>query len=128
MNAIVGNAIYDYLLTERGDVDTDTLFPSRKGHARTLTSGNIYHLVDNIMKEAGIRQRKDDRRGAHIFRHRLATTLLGNDVSQVVISSTLGHSSPRSTEPYFSADFTHLKTCALDISCFPLSEEVFCVE
>lgn len=129
MNAVVGNAIFDYLTNERGHVDTDALFPSRRGHARPITSANIYHAVNRIMKAAGMRQTEGDRKGTHIFRHRLATTLLGNDVSQVVVSSTLGHTSPRSTEPYFFADFVHLKECALDISCFPLSEEeVFSVE
>jgi len=128
MNAVVGNAIYDYLTDERGHTTTDALFSSQRGPAREMGSGNVAHAVKRIMKEAGIRQGDCDRRGAHIFRHRLATVLLGNDVSQVVVSSTLGHSSPRSTEAYFSADFVHLKTCALDIACFPLDKKVFNVE
>jgi site-specific recombinase XerD len=83
------------------------------------------HSAKRIMKAADIRQKEGDRKGTHIFRHHLATTLLGNNVSQVVISNVLGHSSSKSTEVYLSADFKHLKMCALDISCFPLSEGVF---
>ena len=128
MSAVVGNAIYDYLLNERKQVNCDALFPSRIGSARTILSSNIFYSVSRIMHAASVRQNEGDRKGSHIFRHRLATTLLGNDVSQVVISSVLGHSSPSSTEQYFSADFTHLKTCALDISQFPLGEEVFGIE
>jgi hypothetical protein len=50
---------------------------------------------------------------------------LGNGVPQPVISRTLGHTSPNSLEAYLSADFKHLKECALSIEGFPVSEGVF---
>jgi len=77
------------------------------------------------MKAAGVRQSKGDRKGFHIFRHHLATALLGNGVPQPVISRTLGHTSPASLEAYLSADFLHLKECAINIERFPVSQEVF---
>jgi len=77
-----------------------------------------------IFKAAGIRQLRGDRKGFHIFRHHLATALLGNGVPQPVISRTLGHSSPNSLEPYLSADFAHLKECSMSIERFPVPEEV----
>ncbi|ETR69183.1 MAG: hypothetical protein OMM_09824 [Candidatus Magnetoglobus multicellularis str. Araruama] len=80
------------------------------------------------MKAANIRQSKGDRKGFHIFRHHLATALLGNGISQPVISSTLGHTSPDSLEPYLSADFSHLKDCSISIESFPMKKEVFSYE
>ena len=80
------------------------------------------------MREAGIRQSKGDRKGFHIFRHHLATTLLGNGVPQAVISGALGHKRPESVEAYLSADFIHLKKCALSIARFPVLEGVFADE
>jgi integrase len=77
------------------------------------------------MDKAGIRSRPGDRRGFHLFRHHLATTLLKHGISQPVISSTLGHQSPDSLAPYLSADFANLKKCALSIDCFPIKKEVF---
>jgi len=77
------------------------------------------------MNAASIRQEKGDRKGWHIFRHHLATALLGNGVSHVAISRTLGHVSPSSTEAYFSSDFVNLKSCALDISPYVVAEGVF---
>jgi integrase len=77
------------------------------------------------MKAAGIRQFKGDRKGFHIFRHRLATALLGNGVPQPVISRTLGHTSPDSLEAYLSVDFLHLKECSINIEHFPVSGAVF---
>lgn len=123
--ATVGNAIYDYLTDERPSVENPYLFLSLTGSYRGVTRNNMWNVAARIMKAAGIRQSKGERKGLHIFRHHLATTLLGNGVSQTVISCALGHSSPASTETYLSADFVHLKACALDISRFPVLEGVF---
>ena len=128
LTAIVGNAIYDYLIKERPSVNSPNIFLTTTGAHREVTSNNIGHASVRIMSVAGIRQAEGDRKGFHIFRHHVATTLLGNDVSQAVISRTLGHSSTDSTEKYLAADFVNLKSCALSISQFPLSEEVFSFE
>ncbi len=77
------------------------------------------------MKAAGLRQKTGDRKGTHIFRHNLATSLLENGISRPIISQTLGHTAPDSLEPYLKADFIHLKKCAVSIEGFPVSEEVF---
>ena len=76
------------------------------------------------MSAAKIRIKAGDRKGLHIFRHYLATTLLGNGIPQPVISQILGHSSHDSINAYLSADFPHLKECALSVECFPLRKEV----
>ena len=126
--ATVGNAIYDYLVDERPPVDCPILFLTQKGPYRGMQSGNIWRVAARIMENAGIRQSKGDRKGLHIFRHHLATTLLGNGVPQAVISGTLGHAVPESMEIYLSADFVHLKGCALSIARFPVSGGVFAGE
>lgn len=125
LTATVGNAIYDYLTDERPPVDCPILFLTQKGPYRGMESATIWLVAARIMKNVGIRQSKGDRKGFHIFRHHLATTLLSNGVPQAVISNTLGHSAPESLEAYLSADFIHLKECALSIACFPVPEGVF---
>ena len=55
----------------------------------------------------------------------MATSLLANEVASPVISSILGHTSPESVNPYVDADIEHLRECALDISDYPIAEEVF---
>ncbi len=125
LTATVGNAIYDYLTNERPPVDCPILFLTQQGPYRGMKSSSIWRVAARIMEEAGIRQSKGDRRGFHIFRHHLATTLLGNGVPQAVISSALGHAVPESVETYLSADLVHLKGCALSIARFPVSEGVF---
>ena len=125
LTAIVGNAIYDYLTSERPYTESRYLFvPQNKPYIR-LTSRSIGNVAVRIMKAAGIRQSKGDRKGFHIFRHHFATALLGNGIPQPVISRTLGHTSPDSLEAYLSADFLHLKECSISIERFPVAKEVF---
>ena len=125
LTAVVGNAIYDYLTSERPCAENSHLFVSQHKPYYRLKNGSMGNVAIRIFKAAGIRQLKDDRKGFHIFRHHFATALLENGVPQPVISRTLGHSSPDSLEPYLSADFPHLKECSISIECFPVPEEVF---
>ncbi len=125
LTAVVGNAIYDYLKSERPHSESKYIFVSQLKPYDRLNSRSLGRGAARLMKAAGIRQSKGERKGFHLFRHHLATALLGNGVPQPVISRTLGHTSPNSLEPYLSADFPHLKECALSIECFPVPREVF---
>lgn len=125
LTAVVGNAIYDYLKSERPHTESRYLFVSQHKPYDRLQNRSIGNVAVRIMKSAGIRQSKGDRRGFHIFRHHLATALLGNGVPHPVISRTLGHTSPESLEAYLSADFPHLKECSINIDRFPVALEVF---
>jgi site-specific recombinase XerD len=121
----VGNAIHDYLVSGRPQSSDPHLFLSVHYPYFPLTSGGIRSLVNKIYREAGIRQDKGDRRGTHLFRHNLATSLLGGGVPRPVISQVLGHTCSFSLDPYLHADTVHLRQCALSIEEFPVSEEVF---
>jgi len=125
LTAVVGNAIYDYLTSERPCAESRYIFISQNKPYYRLKSRSIGNVAARIFKASGIRQLKGDRKGFHIFRHHLATALLSNGVPQPVISRTLGHTSPGSLEPYLSADFVHLKECSISIRSFHVAEEVF---
>jgi len=121
----VGNAIYDYAQQERIKSDCEFVFLSKNRPYGRLADGSVGNIAAKIMNAAGIRQNDGDRKGFHIFRHRLATDLLGNGVAQPVISKITGHASPDSLETYLSADFVHLKECSISIEQFPVRKEVF---
>ncbi|MCG6536245.1 MAG: tyrosine-type recombinase/integrase [Syntrophales bacterium LBB04] len=125
LSAIVGNAIFNYLSSERPHTESRYIFLSQHKPYDRLNYRSIGNVAVRIMKAAGIRQSKGDRKGFHIFRHHLATALLGNGVPQPVISRTLGHTSPNSLDSYLSADFSHLKECSINIKRFPVPKEVF---
>jgi integrase len=126
LTAIVGNALHDYLIFERPESDSDYIFISSNRPFGRLKDRSVGNISIKIMSAAGIRQSKGDRRGLHIFRHHLATELLGNDIPQPVISRVVGHTAPNSLEPYLRADFKHLKECALSIEKYPLPKGVLC--
>ncbi len=126
LRPVVGNAIYDYVQNERPRVAGGNLFLAKPGPHKGVSAEMVsVKIVRRIFDAAGVRLDKGDRRGSHLFRHHLAISLLENDVPQPVISTALGHGSPQSTETYLNADFAHLKECAIDISNYPISEEVF---
>jgi integrase len=120
LSVTVGNAIYDYLASERPQIGCEYVFISGHRPYRRLTNGSLGNISDKIMKAANIRQNTGERRGFHIFRHHVATELLGNGIPQPVISRALGHTSPNSIEAYLSADFKHLKECAISVGQFPM--------
>ena len=125
LTAAVGNAIYDYLVSERPETEIEHIFVSENRPHTRLQSMGLNGISHKIMVAAGIRQSEGDRRGFHIFRHHLATALLGGGVARPVISQVLGHISPDSIDPYLSADFVHLRKCALSVVRFPVGEGVF---
>jgi len=124
LSVTVGNAVYDYVASERPDTDCEYIFISKNHPYGRLTNRGLSNISNKIMKAANIRQNTGERRGFHIFRHRVATELLGGGIPQPVISRALGHTSPDSLEAYLSADFKHLKECALSIDRFPMPEGV----
>lgn len=126
LTAIVGNAIHDYIEMERPQTSCNYVFIKQiRPFGRLNCSAAINRIAAKIMDEAGIRQEPGDRRGFHIFRHYLATKLLENGTPRPIISSVIGHLSPKSLDTYLSADFKHLKECSISIEGFPVAREVF---
>ncbi|MDR1537746.1 MAG: tyrosine-type recombinase/integrase [Clostridiales bacterium] len=123
--ASVGNAIYDCAESERPKNGSEFVFLSENRPYGRLAESSAGNIAAKIMAAAGIRQNESERKGFHIFRRRLAAGLLGNGISQPIISKIAGHASPDSLETYLSADFVHLKEFALGIERFPLRMEVF---
>lgn len=78
-----------------------------RGFAHSIT-------VSTIVRRALIRTGIDPaRKGAHLFRHTLATDLLRKGVSLDEIGELLRHRSPNTTALYAKVDLTALRTLAL---------------
>jgi len=125
LSATIGNAIYDYCVEERPVTSSEYLFVGSRSPHRRISCGTISYIVDVIFRKAGIRQTRGERRGTHIFRHRVATRMLENNVNPAVISQTLGHTRPESLDAYLYADMSHMRECALPLAQFPILEEVY---
>lgn len=127
LSTMVGNAIYDYCIMERPHTDSQHLFLCDTAPFNKLGTGGIDWAVIKVMAAAGIRQKKGDRKGGHIFRHRAASTMAAGNIPSPVISATLGHASPKSLDAYLYADMEHIRGCALSLTKYPVSKEVFSI-
>ena len=120
----VGNAIADYILNGRPNSRQPYLFLRTQAPYRKLSGrSNCYEVSRKMMKEAGIRQGKQDRKGFHCLRHSIAARLLSEETPLPIISSILGHRDKDSTKIYLSTDQVHLRTCALGLTGIEVTRE-----
>ena len=125
LTARVGNAIYDYIVEGRpeGD-DPHVLLSERKPHG-PITSGTVRRAAGHVMDAAGVRVGDGRRRGSHLFRHNVATTIVGSGMQPILATAALGQVDPGTVDRYLHADIEHLRECALDVSAFGLGEGAF---
>lgn len=107
----VGEAIAIYVRSGRPRIQCRRVFLRHRapirGFAHSIT-------VSTIVRRALIRGGIDSvRKGAHLFRHTLATDLLRQGASLDEIGELLRHKSPNTTAVYAKVDLIALRTLAL---------------
>ena len=111
LSADVGEAIAIYLRSGRPHCVCRHVFLRHRapirGFAHSITVSTI---VRRALIHAGI---DSVRKGAHLFRHTLATDLLRKGASLDEIGELLRHRSPNTTALYAKVDLTALRTLAL---------------
>jgi site-specific recombinase XerD len=107
----VGEAVANYLRFGRPHSVCRRVFLRHRapiaGFAHSITVSTI---VRRTLIRAGI---KSARKGAHLFRHTLATDLLRNGASLDEIGEVLRHRSPNTTALYAKVDLNALRNLAL---------------
>lgn len=107
----VGEAISGYLANGRPSSTDRRVFI--RGHApRTGFSAStcVSAVVRSVLIRSGI---ESARKGAHLFRHSLATEMLRRDASLREIGEVLRHRSPDTTRLYAKVDLPSLERLAL---------------
>lgn len=112
LEAESGNAIADYILHGRPDLELPYLFLCHSGTDRPVDARTASGIVSKYMKKAGILA---GRRAFHALRRTFGTGLLQCDVSFELIQQLLGHTDMNSLKPYLSIDEQGLKKCALPL-------------
>jgi len=109
--ADVGKAIALYLRQDRPHVSCRRVFLRHRaptvGFANSIA---ISSLVMSALKRAGV---ESARKGAHLFRHGLATDMLRHGASLDEIGDLLRHKSPNTTAIYAKVDLVALRSLAL---------------
>lgn len=107
----VGQAIAAYLQHARPSAPDRHLFLRASAPIRGLRSGMaVASIVAHALRSAGI---DTPRRGAHQFRHALATQMLHRGASLTEIGELLRHRSPQTTAIYARVDLAALRALAL---------------
>jgi site-specific recombinase XerD len=109
--ADVGEAIALYLRRDRPHCSCRTVFVrNRAPFVGFSSSTGISGLVRRALTRAGI---ESVHKGAHVFRHTLATELLRGGSSLDDIGEVLRHQSPNTTAIYAKVDLASLRSIAL---------------
>ena len=107
----VGEAIAAYLQQGRPRSSSRSLFLYAKAPIRGFkNNGEVSLIVSHAFDRAGI---DSPRKGAHQFRHALATRMLCQGASLSEIGEVLRHRSPDTTRIYAKVDLDSLRTLAL---------------
>lgn len=108
----VGQAIAEYLQHGRPNCSTRRVFICRKAPIRGFTrSGAVSNIVARAFHRAGFDSAT--RKGAHLFRHTLATGLLRTGASLPEIAEMLRHRSTACVTIYAKVDLKSLRSLAL---------------
>lgn len=106
----VGQAIADYLKNGRPPCSTRRLFiRNHAPHSGFASSMAISSLVQRALKQAGL---NPPHKGAHLFRHSLATHMLRHGASLSEIGQLLRHRQINTTAIYAKVDQIALKSLA----------------
>jgi len=106
----VGQAIATYLRDIRPHCSSRRLFIRMVAPLRGFSSSvNVCTIVRDSLARAGI---NTDFKGAHLFRHTLATNMLRGGANIAEIGEILRHQNPNATEIYTKVDFDSLRTIA----------------
>ena len=107
----VGKALACYLQRARPRCASRRVFVrARAPWQGFANSSAICCVVDRALTRAGI---DSQRRGAHLFRHTLATDMLRQGASLSEIGQLLRHRHPSTTMIYAKVDLSALRTLAL---------------
>jgi integrase/recombinase XerD len=106
-----GEAILAYLQTGRPKTSAREIFI--RGCAPYQHLRSVYPLVQHRFREAGVHPA--GKRGAHVFRHAKAVSLLRAGMSAKQIGDILGHRSTASTTVYLKLATEDLRAVALGI-------------
>lgn len=115
MTDVVASALIDYLRYGRPPVDHREVFVRLKApFERFHDKNNLYQIITNYRRLAGVTLKPGSRRGLHSLRHSIATAMLADGVPIEQISPILGHVSLDTTRIYTRVDVAALRSAALD--------------
>jgi len=106
----VGKAVALYLRHGRPPCSCRRVFILGRAPRQGISRGTVFRLVRAALERAGV---GSVHKGAHLFRHSLATNMIRQGASLAEIGELLRHQSPHTTEIYAKVDLPALRPLAL---------------
>ena len=117
LDVVCSNLIVKYVRLERAPSQSPYIFIKKKTKDR-LSRQDMYEASIDVLSSAGVHAGKGERKGLHLFRHHMATSLIETGANPAIVSAMLGHRDPSSALRYLNSDRELLKRCSLSISEF----------
>ena len=115
MPASVGNALFRYIMEERGQKDNPKIFLTEKAPHRPVSR----QVCRNALTTA-LPNRNVEGSGFHVTRKTYATGLLKNGVGAEMVAEALGQRDISSVHRYLSLDTDRMQLCSIPMDYFGL--------
>lgn len=114
----VANALFRYIMKERPDADSRSIFVRKYAPFTQVGSGACYHALNEALPD-----REVPGSGFHVTRKTYATNLIRNDVPVQQVAEALGHRGLGAVNKYLSLEEQRMRRCALSLHDRSLSIE-----
>ena len=108
--ADVGEALVARLRSRPPTCSPDVIFATALPPYRQLSGRSVTSVAQRALRRASVTV---PRRGAHVFRHTIASQMVRRDVPMKIVADLLGHARLRTTAIYAKLDREALATIAL---------------
>ena len=106
----VGDALLEYIERVRPRVAEEKVFLRVRGAPRPLNAHSVTSVARRALRRAGVGG--PGRRGAHVFRHSVATALVRSGATLDLVGALLRHRAPTTTAIYAKVDVPMLRKVA----------------
>ena len=106
----VANALFRYIMEERGRKDTKSIFLSEKAPRKPVGRAACQSALESALPD-----RKVEGSGFHVTRKTYATHLLRNGVGAGMVAEALGQRGRSSVHRYLSLDVERMRMCPLSL-------------
>ena len=118
MPTFVANALFRYIMKERPDTDSHSIFIKKYAPFKQVGNNACYHALKHALPERAV-----PGSGFHVTRKTYASNLLRNDVSVQHVAEALGHRGIAAVHKYLSLEERQMRLCGLSLHDRALSIE-----
>ena len=108
-------AFADYMKNVRPKCSFGEVLISHRAPIRPFHGKTFHAMLQKYLCDANVKVAKGQKHGMHSLRSSLASNMLGDGVSVLVISNILGHNYVDTSRSYIKIDLDGLRKCVLEV-------------